>query len=361
MTGIVSIYLAIINSISNATFKITQKHRRYLINGTVFVMLCIGTINYCNKTIKGLVHFSDWALVVSVAALLVFVIASIDKKIDRSCVIINKPFWIGWILCFALMFIMSFIHPVRKSYFAWSIEGLFLFPLIFLIWSSPDRRRQLFDIVAVNTLRMAYIFIFASFLMVPFFTTEGIDPSLGYIGMAANQNNNGMIVLSFYAASLYLLLTDRKSTKLKFAFPMGVCIAIAIISKCRTAELGIIMQTLLGIAYLYATRDKTQKQRVDYVRIVAVIIMTIAVAIASGFALKYFNSLDLEVHAEDGSFAMITSSEDIFIELNYSLPDTIYNNRPFGGTASRMVLLLKDLMRQSGLLTTLSIYYMLPE
>ena len=316
MNLFISFYAVITNSISHISSKISDKTRVKLINISTYVFLCIGTINYCNKTIKGLVHFSDWALPVSILAMLMLLFAGIDTKVNIKRIRCNKLFWLGWILCFGMMFVMSFINQVKEVYFLWSVEGIFLFPLLFLAWYPERKRRILFACLSENIVTVSYLFIIASILTVPFFKKPYDGMVSSYIGMAANPNNNGMLILTFYAASIYLLLTERKKSPLYYLLPMGVCVAISVIADCRTAELGIALQTLFGLIYYYICRAKEGKRGLQFSKVLAALLIIIAIAFVSGVVLSRFDDMNVEVHAEDESSSSETSTEELFDKLD---------------------------------------------
>lgn len=308
----VNIYVSAVNGMVRLTAWIPDKTRRSLVNLSVLIMLCIGTLQYCNKIIKGLLHYSDWVFAVSMAALVVFVIAGADRKVEINRVKTNRLFWLGWIVCFLFMLISSFTNTVKDAYFLWAISGVFLYPLIFLSWHHDDKLRKLFKTFTESAVLVAYLFIIASVIIVPFFSREKLSDGFGYFGMAANPNNNGMLVLTFYAASLYGLLTNKSRRLLYYLIPMGVSVGIAVIADCRTAELGILAQSVCGLLYSYVYAFRKGKGKIRLGRLAGSIILIIAIAVASGMLLNRLDYMDLSVYAEDGVESMGPLAEEVF-------------------------------------------------
>ena len=310
-------YVAINNAIAYFSSKIPNRVRTAMINVSIYVLLCIGLLRYCNKVMKSFVHFSDLVYPVGITMMILFTIAGIRCKANSRKIHIGKAFWLGWLLCFVMMFLMAFVHPVKKDYFIWSVMGIVIFPLIFIGWNGKDDFKVLCRTVSEAVLVITYIFIILSFLLVPFFSKEDLWVIMPYyIGMAVNPNNNGMLVIAFYGPILYLLLSDRHIKPVYCLFPMGVCIAISVISSCRTAELGIMLQTFFGLIYCYFSSVRPEKRRIEWGKILSAVLIIAVVALASGFILSRLDNMDLNVYAGDRMEASAVSGEEVFSKLN---------------------------------------------
>lgn len=310
-------YIAANNVIAVLSSRIPDKVRTVLINASVYALLCIGLLKYCNKAMKNAVHFSELLYPVGIAAMVLLIIAGSRKEVSIKKLKLGNAFWFGWILCFAMMFVMAFVNPVTRNYFMWSVTSIFMFPLIFIAWSEKDRFRELCSIVSEAVLVMAYVFIILSLLLVPFFSGGTLGTALPeYIGMAVNPNNNGMLTIAFYGPIFYLLLADRKRKPIYYLVPMGFCISISVISNCRTAELGILLQTAGGLLYHYLSAVRPHKERPEWKKLIAAILIVSAVSLVSGFVLSRFDNMDLEVNAEDSLAAEAFSGDEVFEKLD---------------------------------------------
>ncbi|MBQ6150482.1 MAG: hypothetical protein IJJ03_02385 [Mogibacterium sp.] len=300
MKYILSAYIAVNIGIAVLSSKIPDRIRTILVYASVSVLLCIGTLKYCNEAMRRVTHFSALAFPAGIAALIVLAIAGCRRKTSAGSLRYSRAFWFGWILCFAVMFIMTFVHPVKKSYYMWSVSCLFIFPLIFIGWRDKDRFKELCRNVSESVLAVSYIFILLSIMLVPFFSGGDLGLVLTeYIGMAVNPNNNGMLVIAFFGPVLYLLLCERRLKPIYYLIPMGVCVGISVISNCRTAELGILLQTAGGLAYYYLYSVRPAGEKVNWKKLVAAILIVFAIAVVSGVILKQLDKMNLEVHAAD--------------------------------------------------------------
>ena len=300
MKYILSAYIVVNNGIAVLSSRIPDRVRAILVNASVLVLLCIGTLKYCNGDMRRFMHFSDLAYPAGITALIVLAVAGCKFKTGIDRLRYSRAFWFGWILCFAMMFVMAFVHPVKKSYLMWSVSCLFIFPLIFIGWRGKERFRELCRAVSECVLVITYVFILLSVILVPFFSGGILGIVLPeYIGLAVNPNNNGMLVIAFYGPVLYLLLAERRRKAIYYLFPMGVCVAIAVISNCRTAELGILLQTAGGLVYYYLYSIRPAGEKIQWKKLVAAILIVSAVAVVSGVILKQLDNMHIEVHAAD--------------------------------------------------------------
>lgn len=314
---VIRLYAGIANGIAKFSVKIPNRTRLLLVKLSVAVLLCSGTIKYCNKVIRELVHYSDWVYLLSMLALVFIVIAGIDERVDDKRIRFGKAFWLGWIVCFFSMLIMTFVNPVKKPYFLWSVTGLAVFPLIFIVWCKNNKFKWICQTVSEVAFVGSYLFILANFILVPFFSRGDIgDTVSSYIGLAVNPNNNGMLVIAFFGASLYLLLNSRKLKPPYYLLTMGVCVAISVIADCRTAELGIALQTIGGLIYYYINASRSGERLPGLGRIVIALIAVAMIALASGLVLDRLDNIDLDVHADDESVSEETVSENLYNKLN---------------------------------------------
>lgn len=310
-------YVAVNNAIAGFSSKIPDRARTAMINVSVYVLLCIGLLRYCNKVMKNFVHFSDLVYPVGIAMILIFTVAGIRCKTSIEKIRIGKAFWFGWMLCFVMMFIMALIHPVVKDYFIWSVMGIFIFPLIFIGHSGRNDFKRLCRTVSEAVLVITYVFIILSLILAPFFSRGELGEIMPeYIGLAVNPNNNGMLVIAFYGPVFYLLMNDRRRAPVYYLMPMGVCIAISVISGCRTAEIGIMLQTLSGLIYYYFASVRPGARRIDWLKMLAAAVIIAAVSLASGFILSRLDNMNLEVYAEDSYEVSLSGGEEIFNELD---------------------------------------------
>lgn len=291
------IYIIIINGIASISSGIPETARSLVKRASVDILLLIGVLKYCSRDIKMITHFYEWSLILGSLILVMFVIAGIEKKEYTVNEDINKTFWAGWLLCFFWMLGMSFIHPVEDVYFVWALLSLLLFPLLYIVWGQNDGMKAMFDMVAVRTVAVAYIFILLSIIIVPFINKEQVMVTTDYLGLAGNPNHNGMLSTGFYAAALYMLFSDKKRPFI-YLLLMGICISLSVISVTRASVLAIIMESAAAVIYLFSRKSRNNRTGKLLIQIlVAVVIMTI-IAVAAGLVLKIIDNACLSVYAE---------------------------------------------------------------
>jgi hypothetical protein len=289
--------------------RISPKARDVVMNLSLLLLSFIGIAKYLNVRAKHLIHYhKNSAIMLGCILLMLLLVVSIDRKIDSQNVRCRRGFVIGWLLCFGMAFIMTFIHPVTKGYFLWTVISLIFAIPFAMIWSERGDFDYLCDILARNVLIAVVVFILMNLTLTPFITYTGAGD---YLGVAANANNNGFMCTAGYTAALYKLLHDRKHHVL-YAIIMGFCIAITVASICRTGELAIIAETLAGLIYFFGIVKTTgEDAQLSKLVISAVIILLIAYT-ARPFLIR-LDQTDLNSYAltGDGAVAEETQGQDI--------------------------------------------------
>ncbi len=290
-----TIYTLIINLIGQGARKIPSRLRSFIVNASVLVLLFIGILNYINPRLQAIAHVSGGRLFSTVGlALLMIVlilIAGIDHKISIDEYKFNPAFWLGWFACFIMMFVTSLIHEVRYPYFITGIVSLFIFPMVFIAWA--DKYKRLVGILARNTVIMSYIFILMNLVITPLTTKDTFLDV--YLGVTSNPNLNGIIIIGFYASCLYMLLVERKRS-IVYVIPIAFSIIVSYMSNCRTAELAIILETLIGAIY-YIKYIKSGERRVSVAKVIAVCLAIGLFAGVFGYVLTALDDMDLNSYA----------------------------------------------------------------
>lgn len=291
-----AIYTFIINCIAALTSRIPARPRAFMMNAALFCLTIVEIAAYSNKRLKDLIHYSDCALIISTIALLVLTFASIDRKVRfRKCSKYNTLFWVGWYACFILILISSLKYYVRDSYGLWSILCLVLFPVLMIIWNERGDFSELFIPVAHFMVLGVYIFLAANLLIVPFVMNDQYV-GIGYLGITTNQNGNGLIVLPFFTAALYLLVSDRNYREI-YVFTMALCVMFAYISRTRTAELVIIAE-LIAAVILFARNKSLFTNTISWKKTAVLLIASLLFCAALGKFLLYIDKMDLNAYAE---------------------------------------------------------------
>ena len=291
------LYVSIINCIAAVSERIPDKARRGIISAATFCLAAIGIFPYSNSRIKDFIAFDRTAVPVSMLLMILLLIASIDRKFDvRERIRLNAVFWAGWYLCFITMFISARFHHVRAGYNMWSIASLTVFPMLMIVWHRRGDLSSLCSVAARNMVRVSFLFLAVNLIAVPFITNtaEAENMAPGYLGMLANPNSNGLVVLPFYTAALYLLITERRN-RIVYVFAASISAMFAVISVTRTAELAMISETLIAVIIAVRCR-RTFRNRWDG-KVLLCAVIAVALSAAAAAVLIHIDKMDLKSYA----------------------------------------------------------------
>ena len=304
---IMNAYSLLIRSIGCISIHIDNKKKKQLLTYLMIFILCVlGIIRPFKESLKDILHYTDSAAVITgTIALLILLIASADKYADYKRIYINRPCLYGWMLCFAMAFIMAFINPVRTGYFAWSIISLFISIPFVMIWAVRDDYLQFCTLLARIMMIAAGCFVIINLLLVPFLKPSEFQC---YTGLMGNPNPNGMICVGMYAACFFLLLTESKGI-LAFSALAGFFIALSCVSDCRTAQIAIALESIIGAGY-YLRYLKNKGKTFNVNRIMMICAVAVVTAFAAGFILMKIERIDLNAYAYDNT-AVVVSEEKI--------------------------------------------------
>ena len=318
--AIFKLYAWIINKMRLVAIRMSPRVREMVMNLSLLMLSFIGIAKYLNTNVKHLIHYhKNSAIILGFILMLLLLVASIDRKVDYKKFRCRRGFVIGWLVCFGMALMLTFIHPVTKGYFLWAIISLVFAIPFAMIWNERGDFDHLCDILVRNVLIAVVAFILMNLAFTPFVSYTGYEE---YYGIAANPNNNGFICTAGYAAVLYKLLLERKNHVL-YAIIGGVCIGITAASLCRTGELVIAAETLVGLIYYYRTiKTRGEEAPLSKLLISAVIIVLIAVSIQP--VLIRLDRTDLNSYAFEGEVVDAESLQDQDI---YSKLDSLSSGR----------------------------------
>ena len=301
---IINAYSFLIERLSCISARIDSKSRQRITGLMIFILCVLGILRHIKTSFKDMIHYTDSAAVIAgTAALLILLIVSADRYTDLKKIKINRLCLYGWLLCFTMAFIMAFINPVRKGYFAWSIISLVFSVPFVMIWAARDDFPKFCILLARVMTFAAGCFVIVNLLLVPFIKQSG---DLGYSGLMSNPNGNGMICSALYAAGLFLLLAgDRPAPAI--AVITGFCIAFCIVSDCRTAQIAVGLETIVGAVYCLECSRNTGKKLNTKKILLTCAVLAVSV-LAASFILTEIGKMDLDVYAFDEPGAV--TSED---------------------------------------------------
>ena len=310
------VYSKVINIIAVLSSGIAVKWRNIMLNAVLVCFALLGIVAYSNDGIKEALHYIDCVFAVSVILMLILLIASIDRKIDLreiSTWRINAVFWAGWYICFLFMVVSSLRHEVRLAYYLWGILCLTVFPMLMIIWYVRGDLSRLCALAARSMVVTTYLFLLLNLIIVPF-TTRGQFAGLesDYVGIAGHPNSNGLIVLPFFTAALYLLFIDKRRMPI-YIFSLSFCAMIAVISGTRTSELAMILEVVVAIC-IYAHNKGKLAEMQSSGRLIKTIIVSLLIVIVLGRLLLFTDNIDLKVYAEGEigeAYEEIASSDDL--------------------------------------------------
>lgn len=295
MRTILKPYCNIINLLARISCRMDERTRVFSFNTSVLLISFICVLHYCNDRLQEICHYSnDATRVISPILLIIVLLSCIDDRVDFRNLKPNRLFWIGWLVCFTTMFVMSFVHPVKKMYFLWSILSLTIFPMIMIAFSCSRLSYKWSVLLAKDTVVISYVFLLMNIIITPM--TTNTYPNDDYLGLCSNPNANGLICSAFFTAAMYLFFVERKHPFFSL-LSMGVSTAIIVISVCRTAQLIVLIDVVIAICTYIVHYDEHKKEWAGRIVVVACI-AAIILSCFAGHLLKKFDKIDINAYAE---------------------------------------------------------------
>ena len=301
IVNVYNLYAVLINIIASFATKISDRARVVMMNGSLLLLSGLCLLRYCNHDIREFLHYNDYKISGAVILLLVLLIASVDRKIGlKKSEGFNKAFMTGWLICFVLIITTAFFYYVKSDYLWWGILSVTIFPLIWITWYKRNDFYLLCNYIARIMVLLSYIYLAFNLLMSAFITNsfyaEGLDDS--FLGIAANPNGNGLIVIPFFTSALYLLITEKKKGFV-YLLSMSISLMLIIISNTRTAELAVILEIFAAIALYLRHCENYTHYKLTKSAVIA-IIAAFTISVLAGSILICFDRIDSHVYAESG-------------------------------------------------------------
>ncbi|MBR2674872.1 MAG: hypothetical protein IKE52_05400 [Mogibacterium sp.] len=292
-------YCNLINLIKRVSDAMSGRLKSTLFDVSVLVMTFICTIHYFNDRLESLLHSgTNMVFRLSPIIFLIILICCIEEKADHEKIKINKIFWAGWFLCFITIFVMSFINPVKKLYFLWSLLSLTILPMIMIVLSQSKSYFKWSVKIARNVVTISYIFVVMNLAITPFVANDlvGVETiDYNYLGLCVNPNGNGMICTTFFTAALYLLLVEDREGWWNLV-SMGFSAAIVLISGCRTAQIVMLAELIIAASvYKVHSKEHKRKWKASHIAIACILVAMLSAALAQ--ALIYLDKMDVNAYA----------------------------------------------------------------
>lgn len=305
MKAILIPHIIIINIVSKLTSHLSKGFRKAATHLTVLLITILVSANYFRESFKSLFpDYRDNINRIVIVLLIILLLVIIERKVSYNSIVINPLFWTGWFVCFGIMFITSFIHPVEKAYFLWSVLGLTIIPMFLIVLNDRNFFTQFCETVSFDMVIVAWIYLLANLLITPFLSD--VFPGV-FDGIAANPNSNGLICLAFFSAALFLLFV-RKDNRLPNLLVICMCAVITVISVCRAALLAIVAELITAMIIVLRNRrlfsfNTTAKK------------LIITCVIAAVFSVSVYYVLTT-LDAMDPNASAITSYEEEATKIN---------------------------------------------
>lgn len=288
------LYCFAINVLAIISLNISNIIKRCIFHFAVLFIILTGTVNYYNERIQELLGYeSRRAIYFSIVLFFLLLISLIDRKIHARCTRPNSMFWAGWIICFTAIFVMSFFHPVRHSYFVWSILSLSVIPMIMIVLADRDDAFDLSVSIARDAVLISYVFFLTNIIITPFITKPEVFRE--YLGICGNPNSNGLICTAFFTAALFLLAVDHNNSFV-YLLSLSLSIVLAIISVCRTAQLAMILETIAAVSICLTHRIEYIRE-IHLVKLAVAIVAAVVLGIVAGKYLVGVDSIDMNTYA----------------------------------------------------------------
>lgn len=319
MKLIFRLYIAIINLIGKMTIKIPANVRIVMINISLLVLSLNGMLTYSNSMLKEMLHLSDYSLEVAVMCFIVLFIASIDHKVNGMRIRGNNWFWIGWILCYVTMVVSNCFHHSHERYVWLGLLCISVIPMIIIVWYEKNECRRLYFLIARSAITVSYVFFALNLILLPFMSNKNVLEGVnkGFAGTGDNPNGTGLICLAFFAAALYLVVSERK-LHLEYLLSLSISTTMIVMSGCRTASIVLALSVFITPLFLLRCRVFKYKGMTGK-RLLAGILIFAVIALSSYFVFQSLEKIDLNAYASteyDEAVEFVESNHTLAL-LNY--------------------------------------------
>lgn len=247
-----SVYACILNIIYKVTIKISANVRNRIIQVSLIFYAGWIILMRSNPVTKVSINSYDAGIVLG-ATILVITVFSVNKPLQR--IKWNKSICFFYYMTGILMFISCLINETGTGHRIMIIEWLFLFPMLYYVWSNRGDYSVLFETVAKA---FCYVGIIYAVILLLVFPKELYSTVNGaYIGSTSNPNTLALVVCSSVIAGLYLYITKKSKAIPLITVCMGT--GIVIMAESRTALLSICVSILSILVFTVYDRLKTRE------------------------------------------------------------------------------------------------------
>ncbi len=253
-----NIFIKILTPISKVTSRMSDTARNVCLQ-IILLLFPIHFLLYYMQSKLGFPHidYMVWPLYLQISGcflLVLLIIFSLDRTPGR--VEWNKWIVYPFVVCGALMLLISFLHPVGYGYRLFAVMMVFIYPCLYFVWNNRADYGRLFDSLA----RALSVVCFTIFIYCFYIAANGdfLIVSGRCAGLVPNSN-----LFSFFGAfgsigAIYMLLRKHQSWLyyLFYSFSLGFGYAIVWQGQSRTCFLGCVACLVVAIFFFIRYIEK---------------------------------------------------------------------------------------------------------
>lgn len=284
------IYMILLKPAAKAVENISERGRERMICA-LFAVVFLITFLYSGETLLwwGVPHINLKTNIVLTVALILTSVLSVKGELRP--VVWRKAISVPLFLCGLGLVITGLIHPIGDGYLSFGFMLLFVYPLLYFVWTNRRDYSTLFMIISESFLGVSLLyFVYSTVMML---IRGSLKHGRRFSGMMRNSNIYSMIGMVMFAISLYLLYEyffgrkrRRTTNKVIFCILAAVIgVTIMILGKSRACILasGINLLVTLFFVARYARRSRrinSERPSTDVIKNrKKVLVMVIAVAL----------------------------------------------------------------------------------
>lgn len=284
------IYMVLLNPAYKAVENISERARERMICA-LFAVVFLITFLYSGETLLwwGVPHINLKTNIVLTVALILTSVLSVKGELRP--VVWRKAISVPLLLCGLGLVLTGILHPIGDGYLSFGFMLLFVYPLLYFVWTNRRDYSTLFMIISESFLGVSLLyFVYSTVMML---IRGSLKHGRRFSGMMRNANIYSMIGMVMFAISLYLLYEyffgrkrRRTANKVIFCILAAVIgVTIMILGKSRACILasGINLFVTLFFAARYARGSRRLNSERPNAAVIKnrkkILVMVIAVAL----------------------------------------------------------------------------------
>ena len=260
------IYMVLLKPAGRAVENISERARERMICA-LFAVVFLITFLYSGETLLwwGVPHINLKTNIVLTVVLILTSVLSVKGELKP--VAWRKAISVPLFLCGLGLVITGLIHPIGDGYLSFGFMLLFVYPLLYFVWTNRRDYSVLFMTISESFVGVALLFFVYSTVMM--LSKGSLRHGRRFKGMMRNSNIYSMIGMVLFAVSLYLLYEyffgrkkRRTSNKIIFCI-LGAVIGLTIMTLGKSRACILASGINLLVTLFFAARYARGSRRIN--------------------------------------------------------------------------------------------------